>query len=262
MKWCNASSALVVARRRCFWISDPVRKHDLYETLEYLADKAGITLGELRSRDDEERQQLLQIPRYHSSTITIFWLNMSLAKPPELISQFGKPPVSRSSCFKLVTPFLSGMVWLRICTERKISTDLLMKAGLVIKGRGGRYYDRSMTEWCFHPELSRSSGGFFCRIMPSSSDETAKQEAKYINSPETLLYHKSKMLFGYSELHQSIREKRKLWWWKGSLMWLLLPSPREQCGGSDHGSALTNDHALLLNRTVERVLLAIQTQQE
>ena len=233
-----------------------------YETLEYLADKAGITLErELRSRDDEERQQLLQIlditrEYYH------YILTKHVAGKTARAYLADRQTTSESiKLFQIgyALPQWDGLI-AYLHRKKKYPLDLLMKAGLVIKGRGGRYYDRFRDRVMFPLRNSRGQVvGFSGRIMPSSSDETAKQEAKYINSPETLLYHKSKMLFGYSELHQSIREKKEIVVVEGEFDVVTSTQAHVNNVVAIKGSALTNDHALLLNRTVERVLLALDT---
>ena len=67
------------------------------------------------------------------------------------------------------------------------------------------------------------------------------------------------MLFGYSELHQSIREKKEIVVVEGEFDVVTSTQAHVNNVVAIKGSALTNDHALLLNRTVERVLLALDT---
>jgi DNA primase len=76
------------------------------------------------------------------------------------------------------------------------------KAGLAIKNEKGNFYDRFRGRIIFPIfDLSSQVIGFGGRVFKSES------EAKYINTPNTLLYDKSKVLYGLNEAKVEIRKK-------------------------------------------------------
>ncbi len=231
-----------------------------YETLEFLADKAGIKLEhELRSKDDEQRQQLLAIL---DLTREYYHFVLTKHKAGAVARQYLTDRQTNADSIKLfqlgyALPKWDGLI-AYLHRKKKFPLELLVQAGLVIKAQGGRYYDRFRDRVMFPLRNPRGQVvGFSGRVLPSTADDQAKQEAKYINTPETLLYHKSKMLFGYSELHQQIRAKKEVLVVEGEFDVITSTQAHVNHIVAIKGSALTADHALLLNRTVERVLLAL-----
>jgi DNA primase len=96
--------------------------------------------------------------------------------------------------------------------------------------------------------------GFSGRLLAADA-----KEAKYINSPETQLYHKSELLFGLSQLYQSIRKERRVIVVEGEFDVISSSQVEVNNVVAIKGSALTEDHAKLLRRTVDVVLLALDT---
>ncbi len=83
------------------------------------------------------------------------------------------------------------------------SDDVIISAGLGLPGEKG-IYDRFRSRIMF--PIEDSSGrvvGFSGRILPEFDDG---KSAKYVNSPETPVYHKSDILFGFSKAKQYIRK--------------------------------------------------------
>jgi DNA primase len=69
-------------------------------------------------------------------------------------------------------------------------------AGIMIKTDKG-WYDRFRGRIMFPiRNVSGATVGYSGRILPQFVDPTVAQ-GKYVNTPETALYHKSKVLFGY-----------------------------------------------------------------
>ncbi|MFQ5952838.1 MAG: DNA primase [Candidatus Omnitrophota bacterium] len=91
----------------------------------------------------------------------------------------------------------------RYCEGKKISTDLLRKAGLTIRSEKGKGdYDRFRNRITFPIFNERGHiVAFGARVMDDSLP-------KYINSPETAIYNKSNVLYGLNFSKRGIREKR------------------------------------------------------
>jgi DNA primase catalytic core len=83
------------------------------------------------------------------------------------------------------------------------SDEIIISAGLAIKGEKSPY-DRFRGRIMF--PIEDSSGrtiGYSGRILPQLDDGSS---GKYVNSPETELYHKSDILYGFSHAKQHIRK--------------------------------------------------------
>lgn len=228
-----------------------------YEALTTLADQAGIKLEKAtRSHQDDEREQLLQ-----ALSLAKEYYHYILTKHPKG-SGAQTYLKDRGVTAQSVTLFQIGYAlpgWEGLVSylhkKKKFSLDILEKAGLVIKGKRGRYYDRFRDRVMFPLKDHRGRVvGFSGRTLKPDV-----KEAKYINSPETALYHKSKMLFGYSELLQEIRKQRVVIVVEGELDVISSTQAHVNHVVAIKGSALTEDHAQLLERVADQVLLALDT---
>lgn len=88
------------------------------------------------------------------------------------------------------------------CVSKKIDKDLLRKAGVTIPSERGRNdYDRFRNRIMFPIFNERGNiAAFGGRVMDDSLP-------KYINSPETIVYSKSNVLYGLNFSRRSVREK-------------------------------------------------------
>ena len=81
--------------------------------------------------------------------------------------------------------------------------------------------------------------------------------AKYINTPETTLYHKKKLLYGYAEQLSKLREADEVIVTEGEFDVLSSVQAKVQNVVAVKGSALTEQHARRLKRVVSTVILAL-----
>ena len=94
--------------------------------------------------------------------------------------------------------------------------------------------------------------GFSGRVL-----DPKEKEAKYINSPETQLYHKSELLFGYSILKPIIKKEEEVFVVEGELDALSSYQAGVKNVVAIKGSALSDQQMRLLSRTAKRVVLAL-----
>ena len=228
-----------------------------YEALEHLAEKAGITLEKAtQNSEDMLRNDILEVldlakDYYH------FLLTKHLAGRPA--REYLKERGVTSESLKLFQVGYAVDSWEGVLKylhgKKKYSISLIEKAGLIVKGKYSRYYDRFRGRIIFPLKNHRGQVvGFSGRLL-----EKDAKSAKYINSPETLVYHKSQMLFGYSELFQSIREKNKVIVVEGEFDVISSQQAHVNNIVAIKGSSLTDDHVKLLSRTVDTILLALDT---
>lgn len=137
---------------------------------------------------------------------------------------------------------------LDVLTTNGISEEQVERAGLAIKRERGGYYDRFRDRVMFpiHDRRGRVIG-FGGRVIDSG-------EPKYLNSPETEVFHKGRELYG---LHEALAANRKL----GSLTVVegYLDVVALHQFGMPHsvatlGTAVTRDHLDLLFRQVPEIV--------
>ncbi len=128
-------------------------------------------------------------------------------------------------------------------------------AGLLIKGDKG-YYDRFRGRIMF-PFLDYSGRviGFSGRLLPGSPDEATS--GKYINSPETPLFSKSKVFYGLSEAKLAIRQENKMLLVEGQFDVVLSHQAGTKNVVGVSGTALTAEHIELIRRMADELTLVL-----
>jgi len=173
---------------------------DFRGALKSLAEKAGVELGHSIDRSKETRKERL----YAAIDKAAEFFETELSKN----SAAKEYILSRGVTEKTIKLFRIGYVsleWrsLRTHLEKlKFTTDELVAAGLVKKNEKGEAYDVFRGRIIF--PISDSSG----RIVAFSGRTLDEKEnpPKYLNTPETELYSKSKTLFGLDKAKSSIRK--------------------------------------------------------
>jgi len=146
---------------------------------------------------------------------------------------------------------------------KKHDLGLIEKAGLIIQkseegGRnaeGRRYYDRFRGRLMF--PICDEQGrviGFSGRIL--SGDE---KTAKYVNSPETPLFTKSKVFFGLDKSKRALLEAQSAIVCEGQLDLIACFMAGVQNVVAPQGTAFTDQHARIIKRYVEEVVLCFDS---
>ena len=91
--------------------------------------------------------------------------------------------------------------------KKSFSVGEIKRAGLLLESEKGKVYDRFRARIIFPIfDLNSQVVGFGGRFFGSSREEE-KETAKYLNIPNTLLYNKSKILYGLDKAKVAIRKK-------------------------------------------------------
>lgn len=223
------------------------------EALQYLADRGGITLTKMSySAEDDQRARLLEILDLAKEYYSFLLREHALGEPGRAYLKGRGTTAESIKVFQMgyaldswdgLIKYLHG--------KKKYSLADLDAAGLIVS-KNGKSYDRFRGRLMF--PLTDHRGrvvGFSGRVL----DKDAK-EAKYINSPETMLYHKSQMLFGFSQLYQEIRKANEAVVVEGEFDVISSAQAHVNNVVAVKGSALTEDHMRLLSRTVTKVILS------
>lgn len=253
-------------RYKCFGCSESgdvytfLQKYDgmsFYEALKYLADQQGVQLESFhKTAEDDEHDQILAVLSLAKEYYHFLLTDHAAGQPGRQVLKERGINKDSIKLFQLgySLPGWDGLIKY-LHGKKKYPLALLEKAGLIIKGRTGKYYDRFRGRIMFPLRNHRGQiVGFSGRVLEKSA-----KEAKYINSPETSVYHKSKMLFGLSELYQQIRKAGRIVIVEGEFDVISSVQAHVDTVAAIKGSALTTEHAKLLGRVVQTVLLALDT---
>jgi DNA primase len=131
--------------------------------------------------------------------------------------------------------------------EKGIQAAALVKSGLVAERDGGDTYDRFRARLMFPiAGLDGEVIGFGGRVMPGFPG--AEKLAKYINSPESPVYKKSRVLYGIDQAREHIRKTRQAILVEGYFDVIGLHQAGVRNAVAVCGTALTPEHVDVLKR--------------
>lgn len=173
------------------------------EAKKMLADKAGVPLDEYRSEKPSRTALLREImdaaARHYevglrtSKAVVDYLLSRGMTKDTMVSFRVGYAGKGWSNLYDYLK-------------KKKYSDEDLVASGLCIRGPKGTY-DRFRERIMF--PICDSQGrviAFTGRVMPGT-EEAERPVGKYINSPETDLYHKSSVLFAFDKAKAAIHSE-------------------------------------------------------
>lgn len=229
---------------------------DFSEALETLAEQAGVKL-ERRIGDTPEAKQKQKILEVNHLASEYYHYLLTKHVVGEKAREYLKHRGVTDKSIKTFSLGYSANDWDGLLTflKKKGYDDKTQEtAGLIIRGNRG-YYDRFRGRVMFTLKDHRGNViGFSGRVL----DPTAK-EAKYINTSETPVYMKGRVLYALDVTKDAIQKANEAILMEGELD--VISSFQEGISNvvAIKGSAVTEDHARLLRRFTERLVFALDS---
>ncbi len=224
------------------------------ETMKQLAQRYQITLPEQQFTSDdkkkaEKRQKLFDANERATRMYHEYLLNNPEAAQARDYLTKREIPQEKIIDFQLgYAPeswdFLSNKV-----SKSSITQGEAEEAGLLVRKESGRFYDRFRDRILFPIfDLTGRVAGFGGRIL-------GEGEPKYLNTPETLIFDKGRMLFGLFQNRDAIRKARQAVVVEGNFDLLALVSFGLDNVVAPLGTALTQPQIRLLKGYADEVIL-------
>jgi DNA primase len=139
---------------------------------------------------------------------------------------------------------------LNFFSKKGVSLGRVEKSGLILPKKDGRgYYDRFRDRIIFPIiDVNHAVIGFGGRVMDDALP-------KYLNSPETAVYNKSRSLYGLHLSKDICRKAQTVYIVEGYLDLLTLHQYGIENAVATLGTALTAEHVRMLSRYVSRMIL-------
>ncbi|WP_163101913.1 DNA primase [Peribacillus alkalitolerans] len=138
----------------------------------------------------------------------------------------------------------------KFLTKRGFDESLLEESGLIIKSdREGKYFDRFRNRIMF--PIFDTKGNTIAFSGRSLGDD----EPKYLNSPETPIFHKSNILYNFHLARSQIRKKERAVLMEGFADTITASMAGVENVIATMGTALTDDHLALLKRNTNEILI-------
>ncbi|MBW8049093.1 MAG: DNA primase [Cytophagales bacterium] len=227
-----------------------------YEALKYLANKYGIQVEEDEFTDEDLKQQSEIESLYIVMSYACKYYQELLFEHPEGKSIGMTYLKERGYNEKTIRDFQLGYslnqwdAFSVVALKNGHSADMLEKAGLIIR-KEAKQYDRFRERLIFpiHNQAGKVIA-FGARILKS-----AKDQPKYVNSPETEIYSKSKVLYGIYQAKQAIRQEDNCYLVEGYTDVISLHQAGIHHVVASSGTSLTEDQVRLIARFSKNITI-------
>ena len=212
------------------------------EALEKLADSYNFTLSYTDNKNNKPRSQVMDsLNGYYQNLLTTQQTALSYIKDRGIyessVEKFGIGYASDSD--NTINYIKSQM----------FSMNEAVEMG-VVGFADGRYYARFIKRITFPIHSANGSlVGFGGRTITG-------HQAKYVNSPETPFFNKSRLLYAYHHAKQALYSKKEIIITEGYLDVIMLHQAGFNNAVATLGTALTNEHLPLLRKGEPRVVMA------
>ena len=231
-------------------------KLDFLSAVQFLADRTGVKIvyknSDIKNKDSKDT--LLNI---NNDAASFYHNNLLNSDSGKSCRDYLKKRSLSSDILKEFQIGFSPNGWEELLSKalkKGYKLEDIEKAGLIAKSkRSGKvkYYDRFRNRLMFPicDTLGRVIG-FSGRTL-----EDKRKEAKYVNSPETLIFHKSSVLFAFDKARKAIVENKFAIVVEGQIDAIRCHSAGLKNVIASQGTALTDQHAKIIKRYADEVVL-------
>ncbi|GAP09733.1 DNA primase [Bellilinea caldifistulae] len=228
---------------------------DFSETLRYLAERAGVTL---ETPSPQQQAQAEEYDRLCSllEEAVVYYRHQLLNTPAgnqamAYLQQRGIQPQT-TEIFELGYAPDSWDAALNYLRGKGYTFEEIREAGLLTERQDGSGYDRFRHRIMFPiRDMSGKITGFGGRVL------RAEDQPKFLNSPQTPLFDKGRLLYGLHLARKSIRAQDQAVIVEGYLDVIALHQAGFTNAVSPMGTALSEDQLRLLKRFTRRIVLAL-----
>lgn len=233
-----------------------IRGLNFPQAIEFLANRANIELPTQENVSPEEERQASftkQILRANQLALEYFEQNLRSQSPESVVAKY---VIKRGIDPDIIQGFkmgLSGSAWDGLASflqQKGVNPEAAVAAGLIKKRKEGQGHFDMFRERLMFP-IHKMSGeviGFGGRILESG-------EPKYLNSPDTPVFHKGKTLYGLDQTARHVRSKDQIIVVEGYMDLLTMFQFGFKNVGAPLGTALTTDHAYLISKLTKNVVV-------
>jgi len=228
---------------------------DFISAVRRLAERTGVRLEFEETASEPNRDQKELLFRLHEQVAEFFHQTLLKEKSAEPARAYLKKRGITADVVKRWRLGYSPDAWdalIQWAASRKFSAELLETAGLALRReRGDGFYDRFRGRLMF--PICDEQGrvvAFSGRILTD-----AKDQPKYVNSPETPIFQKGKILFALDKAKRAILDEKFAIVCEGQVDTISCHEAGMTNVVAPQGTALTEQHARILKRYAEEVVL-------
>lgn len=237
------------------------RGMDFKQALEHLAPRAGVNLADPRPQQrrehDRQREKLLEITTLAARYFHYLLVQHRRGQPGrDYVAQRGVDDQTLE-VFQVGYALEDwGHLLLYLTGKKGYAPEEVEAAGLIVKSERGGYYDRFRGRLIFPIRNDRGEVvGFGGRVIGAGGEEP--RTPKYLNTPQTVLFDKSRVLYGLDQAGAAIRATDNVVIVEGYLDVVTAHQYGFRNVVAPLGTALTGGHVRLLKRQSRNLTFAL-----
>lgn len=229
---------------------------EFVEALRILAPKAGVVLKRQDPKLQSERNRLLDILEWSRK-----FFHQGLLKSPKAAAA-RQYLAERGLKEETIEEWQIGYspddweILKKFLIDKGFKEEEIFKSGMIVKSqKGSRHYDRFRDRIMFPiQDMGGNTVAFTARVNPAK--EESEVMGKYINSPQTLIYDKSKIIYGLDKAKRHIREQDLVILVEGQMDVISAHQAGYRNVVASSGTALTKDQVAMLKRYTNNLGIA------
>lgn len=231
-----------------------VDKVSFPDAIRVVAEKCGIPVPEARERSPEERhknQQRAALVAMHSAAANFFARHlMTTAEGKAARAYLADRGLNDEALARFGIGFSpSGGDALLRGLKQKYPEKLIEVSGLISRDANGRFYDRFRRRIMF--PIANESG----KIVAFGGRSLGDDMPKYLNSPETLIYSKSALLYHLDRAKEPIRRGGFVVLVEGYMDTIAVARTGAENVVASCGTSLTEAQVKLVSRFTKRIVV-------
>ncbi|MDF2814499.1 MAG: primase, partial [Paenibacillus sp.] len=224
-----------------------IEGYSFSEAVRHLAEEAGIPIGwqEVTPEQTEKQLERDHLLKAHEFTAMLYHYILNNTEQGKNAVQYLK---SRGFTDSLIETFQIGYAPARWDTlvvqlmKREFKMPLMEAGGLLsAKSSGDGYVDRFRDRIIF--------------VIAFAGRTMGNEQPKYLNSPETILFRKSRILYNFHQARQAIKKESSVVVFEGYADVIKAWSAGVHNSVGTMGTALTEEHARLIRLSAEEVIV-------
>ena len=226
---------------------------DFRGALELLAEKAGVELKKTNPVQAAQKNKTLDILEMATKFYQAHLLQTASGKK---ILEYLKDRGINDESIKNFRLGYAPNGWtntLDFLIKNGFAEQEIAKTGLLVesqKSGGRRFYDRFRDRIMFPiADVNGKIVGYSARVAPGGDES----QAKYVNTPETEVYHKSKILYGISRAKGEIRQQKSVLLVEGNMDVIAAHQAGIKNTVAVSGTALTEEHLNIIKRYTDNI---------
>ncbi len=235
-----------------------IQNREYKDVILELAEKFGIELPNKYTKSSESKNQKKEMMKACEKAAKFFSIQLKSADDAnKAITALRK----RGITDEIIDKFHLGWATNKYDVlykelKKEFNDDILEKAGLILKSNSGSWIDRFRNRIIIPIQ---NENGEFVAFGARAVDEG--QNPKYLNSSDSLIYNKSKILYGLNSAKDSIKSEDGVVIMEGYFDVISAQANGVENAVASCGTALTPDHVKLLSRYTKsrRIYLSFDT---